>query len=126
LVQQSFSGSHAPLLEPILFAPASRLCCNFDNAFPRRRAHRYTQIFKHLILIDICRVGKVFFLPTNRLKAPPKKNLPTRHFDLCITMSAGVWEREKTFRFGLESKPSDLGLESKPLDLEVKPWNPNL
>jgi hypothetical protein len=44
-------------------------------------AHRYTQIFKYMILIDICREAKS--LPTNRLKAP-QKNLPTRHFDLFV------------------------------------------
>jgi hypothetical protein len=44
-----FSGSHAPLLEPIVVAKASRLCGlvardvgTSRNAFPRRRAHRYT------------------------------------------------------------------------------------
>jgi len=37
----SFSGSHAPAWEPILDAPASRLCeprrWHVENAFPRRR-----------------------------------------------------------------------------------------
>jgi hypothetical protein len=38
-------------------------------------------------------VGQVFLLPTKFNGG--QKRLPTLHFDLCITMSAGAWEREK-------------------------------
>ena len=92
--REPFSGSHAPLLEPIPFA--SRLCGFFSGS----HAPAWEPIW-------VAKASSFCGLAAPRRwhveNAFPRRRVGTRNIflfqllkKLCITMSAGAWEREKT------------------------------